>query len=63
MVVNLTNTVWPFHRRFFFTGGQRCIPFLIGHSLHIKGRGGGGLDGITLSMGKARHADPSDKLN
>jgi hypothetical protein len=42
----------PFHRRFFFTGGQRCIPILIGHSLHISGRdgGGGGLDSVTVSM-------------
>jgi hypothetical protein len=33
----------PFHRRFSFTGGQRCIPILMG-------RGGGGLDTVTMSV-------------
>jgi hypothetical protein len=40
-----------FHRRFSFTGGQRCILFLMGHSLHIMGRvGGRSRDSVSMSM-------------
>jgi hypothetical protein len=31
----------PFHRRLSFTGRQRCISFLMGYRLHIRGSGGG----------------------
>jgi hypothetical protein len=39
--LNLEILFDPFHRIFSFTGGQRCIQFLMGLILHIKGRGGG----------------------
>jgi hypothetical protein len=50
MVVKVRILFDPFHRRFSFTGGQRCLSFLMGHSLHISGREGGGLESVTMSM-------------
>jgi hypothetical protein len=40
----------PPSRSSFFIGGQRWQPIQMGHSLHIRGRGEGGLDNLLMSM-------------
>jgi hypothetical protein len=42
----------PLYRSTPFIGGQRCQPFQMGHSLYIRGSGGGGrsIDTILMSM-------------
>jgi hypothetical protein len=46
MVVKIWNTIWPLPP-------LRWQPLQMGHSLHIKGRGGGDLDNLLMSMGEA----------
>jgi hypothetical protein len=38
MVVKVGNTICPFHRSLYFTGGLRCRPILKEYSLYIAGR-------------------------
>jgi hypothetical protein len=49
----------PLHRSSPFIGGQRCQPIQMGHSLHIRGCGGGGdiLDTIIMSMAQTHKTE------
>jgi hypothetical protein len=46
---NFKSYLTPSHSSSFL-GGQRWQPIKMGHSLQIRGRGGGGLDNILMSM-------------
>jgi hypothetical protein len=51
----------PFHQ-IFLHRGQRCKLFLIGHRLHIRGRGGGRSNSFSMSMAPPIYYMPPAKL-